>query len=328
MRISLIFTTLLLLNLSACTTAKDEKLSDVPSWYLNVKQNNSQNLFGVAQGFTLEESTRFALADAASRLMVSVSSTSSMIREENQNSSNEELRQNVRQNIEKINFTNFTVTRSAQVNNNFFTEVQIEREPFIYEQKQRLEFLETQVANLEKNLVQKNTIQKRNNLLKILKLYSEIELESRILQGLGVDVGLGEKLKKLANFKDQLGSLSDKIEFYFDKNSPIEIVKIIRSALNKEKMKVVSSHNPSNESEVVLQIATASRSNKIYEAYMTKLEIDFENLVDAKTIASNKIEVTGSSAIGEKESYLAALKVFEERIEKDGALVVIGILSD
>lgn len=323
MRIPLIVTTLFfLLSLSA------HAIEDSPSWYLNVKQNNAQSLFGVAEGYSLEEATRFALADAAARLMVSISSESSMIREENQNSVNEELRQNVRQNIEKINFTNYTVKRNAKIDKKFFIEVEIEREPFINEQKEQLGFLETQVNNLENDLVEKNTVQKRSNLLQIIKLYKEIELRGRILQGAGIDVQLGEKLNKLASFKDQLSKLSDKIEFYFDKNSPVEITKIIRSALNKEKIKVVSSHRLGNKNEVTLQIKLSSRSNKIYEAFMTKIEIDFENSIGAHTIASNTIEVSGSSSLGEKESYLAALKSLEEEIAKNGVLKAIGILND
>jgi hypothetical protein len=323
MRIPLIVTTLFfLLSLSA------HAIEDSPSWYLNVKQNNAQSLFGVAEGYSLEEATRFALADAAARLMVSISSESSMIREENQNSVNEELHQNVRQNIEKINFTNYTVKRNAKIDKKFFIEVEIEREPFINEQKEQLGFLETQVNNLENDLVEKNTVQKRSNLLQIIKLYKEIELRGRILQGAGIDVQLGEKLNKLASFKDQLSKLSDKIEFYFDKNSPVEITKIIRSALNKEKIKVVSSHRLGNKNEVTLQIKLSSRSNKIYEAFMTKIEIDFENSIGAHTIASNTIEVSGSSSLGEKESYLAALKSLEEEIAKNGVLKAIGILND
>ena len=323
MRIPLIVTTLFfLLSLSA------HAIEDSPSWYLNVKQNNAQSLFGVAEGYSLEEATRFALADAAARLMVSISSESSMIREENQNSVNEELRQNVRQNIEKINFTNYTVKRNAKIDKKFFIEVEIEREPFINEQKEQLGFLETQVNNLENDLVEKNTVQKRSNLLQIIKLYKEIELRGRILQGAGIDVQLGEKLNKLASFKDQLSKLSDKIEFYFDKNSPVEITKIIRSALNKEKIKVVSSHRLGNKNEVTLQIKLSSRSNKIYEAFMTKIEIDFGNSIGAHTIASNTIEVSGSSSLGEKESYLAALKSLEEEIAKNGVLKAIGILND
>jgi hypothetical protein len=58
---------------------------------------------------------------------------------------------------------------------------------------------------------------------------------------------------------------------------------------------------------------------------MTKLEIDFENIAAGNVVASNSVEVTGSSAISEHESYLASLTSLEEKIAKDGILKIVGI---
>ena len=132
------------LSLTSCTSNSD-KSSDSPSWYISPKQNNASNLYGVAEGYTLEEATKYALADAAARLMVSISSESSLLREENQNSVNEEMRQQVRQSVEKINFTNFQVTKSDKFGQRFFVEVMIDRASFINDQKERVELLEKKI---------------------------------------------------------------------------------------------------------------------------------------------------------------------------------------
>ena len=144
------FTLLTTLLIFSCTSVQKETAT-IPSWYLTPKQNDSAYLYGVAEGHSLEESTRFALADAAARLMVSISSTSTLLREENQNSVNEEMRQNVRQNIEKIDFSNFEVTKTATIGKQFYAEIKIEREPFLRDQKERLQVIETKLTNLEKN---------------------------------------------------------------------------------------------------------------------------------------------------------------------------------
>ncbi len=314
------------LLLSACTTNQTQP-SDTPTWYIAPKQNNASNLYGVAEGYTLEEATKYALADAASRLMVSISSESSLLREENQASVNEEMRQQVRQSVEKISFTNFQVTKSDKFGQRFFVEVKIERAPFVNDQKERVGFLERKINDLEKNSAGKNPIQKRNSLIKILDLEKELELKSRILAGAGEDVNLKEKLVRIANFQNQFEKISDKIEFYFEINSPKEIAQIIRSSLNKEKIKTSPNRNNSDPNQVVIKIKSSSRSNEIYSAFMTKLEVDFENLADGKVVASNSVEVTGSSSISEKESYSAALKSFEEKITKDGILKIIGIIN-
>jgi hypothetical protein len=311
--------------LAASCASNSNKNDGTPSWYVTPTQNNSENLYGVSIGQTLEEATKYALADAASRLMVSLSAETTLTREEDNSSAREEMRQKVRQNIEKISFTGFKVTHSQKSGVQIFVEVEIKRDPFLREQRERIEFLEKKISDLDKNSIGKNTIQRRNSLLKILDLGKELELKSRILAGAGSNVDLKEKLTRLADFSNQLEKLSDKIEFYFEINSPKEIAKIIRSALNKEKLKISPSRNESNANQVVIRVKSSSRSNKIYEAFLTKLEIDFENLADGKVVASNSVEVTGSSSISEKEAEAAALSTLAEKIASDGILKIIGI---
>lgn len=311
----------------AISCAAKTQNQDTPVWYNSPKQNSSQNLYGVAEGNTLEEATRFALADAAARLMVNLSSESSLLREENQTSVNEEMRQNVRQNIEKISFSNFNVSSSKKIGEKFYVEVQVERAPFLREQKERVGFLEKQISDLEKNAAGKNTIQKRNSLLKILDLSKELELKSRILAGAGDNIDLEKKLARIAFFENQLNSLSDKIEFYFEMDSPKEISKIIRTSLNREKIKIAPSRNSFDSNQVVIRIKSSSKTQKVYESFMTKVEIDFENLAGGKVSASNSIEIIGSSVINEQESYAAALKNLEEKISQDGILKIIGIIN-
>ncbi len=259
--------------------------------------------------------------------MVNISSESSLLREENQNSVNEEMRQQVRQSVEKISFTNFQVTRSTKIAELFFVEIEIERQPFLNEQKERVEFIEKKITDLDNDSAKKNPIQRRNSLIKIMDLSKELELKSRILKGAGENINLKDKLNRIANFQNQFDKTSDKIEFYFEINSPKEIAQIIRSALNKEKIKIAPELDKSDLNQIVIKIKSSSRENKIYEAFMTKLEIDFENISAGKVIASNAIEVTGSSSISEKESYSAALKSLEEKIEKEGILKVMGIVN-
>jgi hypothetical protein len=319
-------TTLVIFVTASCATNK----AGDPSWYISPKENNAEHLYGVAEGYNLEESTKYALADAASRLMVTISSQSDLLREENQTSANEEMRQQVRQNVEKINFTGFKVTRSQKIGQKFFTEVQIERTRFITEQKERIIFLERQISDLDKNSSGKNSsgknsIQRRNALLQISTLSKEIELKSRIISGAGENIDLTKKLNRAADFQNQLEKLSDNIEFYFEINSPKEITKIIRTALNKEKIKISPSLNNSNPNQVIIKITSTTRSSEIYSAFMTKLEIDFENIAGGNVVASNIVEVTGSSAISEHESYLASLSSLEEKIAKDGILKIVGI---
>lgn len=319
------FLALIFCFLVSCSSSQKDS-SSTPSWYISPKQNNAENLYGVSSGANLEEATKSALADAASRLMVSISSQSSLLREEDKSGVNEEMRQKIEQNIEKIDFTNFKVSRSEKAESQLFVEVEIKRSPFISDQKEKISFAEKQVSDLEKNLNNSNPIQKRVSLSKILDLEKQIELSSRILNGAGENIDLKEKLNRLAFFQNQFNQLTDKIEFYFEINSAKEISQIIRNALNKEKIKVANSRS-SSANQIVIAIKSSSRSQEIYGAKITKLKVDFENLSGGKIVASNAIEVSGSSTISEKESYLAAVKSLEDKISQDGILKIIGIIN-
>lgn len=316
---------LIFFSVISCSANKKDS-TNTPSWYLSPKQNNSQNLYGVSVGANLEEATKAALADAASRLMVSISSESSSTLESDNNGTSQEMRQQIKQNIEKIDFTNFRITNSQKAGSQLFVEVEISRSPFISDQKEKVGFAERKVSDLEKNLSVANPIQKRVNLLKILDLEKQIELSSRILKGAGENVNLTEKLNRQANFQNQFNQLTDKIEFYFEINSAKEISQTIRTALNKEKIKIANNRSNS-ANQITIAIKSSSHSSEIYGAHITKLQITFENISGSKTVASNMIEVTGSSTISQKESAAAALKSLEDKISQDGILKVIGIIN-
>lgn len=299
----------------------------IPAWYLQPSQNNSENLYGVAEGATQEEATRFALADAASRLLVTISSTSNLIREENQTSVNEEMRQNVRQNIEKIEFTNFEITNSARSENKFYNEVKIDRRNFVRDQQEKLNLIEKKLDNLAQNSEQQNPIQKRSNLIKSQALAKELELYARILHGAGSAVNLPEKLSRVAKIENEMNKNLDKIEFFFEISSPQNLTKIIRSALNKEKIAVAKTKNLKNKNQILIAISSEQKTTEIYGSFITKVKLNFTNSLEGKILASSNIEISGSSVIDKDESYAAALRNLEEKIANDGILKTVGILD-
>ena len=315
----------ILFSCSSANNGAKNVVNNLPSWYVVPKSNNASSLYGIGDGFTLEEATKSALADAAARLIVTISSESTMLREENQNSANEETRQQIKQNIEKIEFTNFSVSHSEQDAQRFFVEVEMPRDQFISAQKEKMTFLNNQTADLNKNISTQNLIQKRNSLTKILDLAKQAEILARILESSGEGANLKAELALIASTQNELNKLNDKVEFYFEMNSPAEISSIIRTSLNKEKIKISKTESGS-ANQVKIAIRSSKTSGQVYGAYITKIKIDFENKSGGKIIASNSVEISGSSTISEKESYAAALEAFKDKISQDGILKILGIL--
>jgi hypothetical protein len=315
------------LSLSSFAEISFAKSNDLPSWFIKPRANNIDRIYGVAEGFTLEEATKSALADAAGRLMVSISSESELIKEENQNSYNEEMRQKVRQSIEKISFSGYEVSKSEQVDKKFYVEVSVEKDPFIKEQKERVEFVQKKINDLDKNSLQANPIQRRTSLIKILDLCKELDLKARILAGAQEEIDMKAILSLIAKYQNEFEKSSSSIEFFFDSSTPKDLVQILRSALNKEKLKIAKSLDKSDPNQIVIGAKYDSTHNFIYGSHITKLNVDFENSSQSKIVASNNVEVTGNSTINESESTKAAIKALEEQIQKDGILKILGILN-
>ncbi|MBM3589806.1 MAG: hypothetical protein FJX30_00305 [Alphaproteobacteria bacterium] len=303
------------------------KESGIPSWFSKPRKNNIDVLYGIGEGASLEEATKNALADIAGKLVVSISSESQLTKEENQNSFNEELRQKVRQSIEKISFSGYEVSKSEEIDKRFYVEVSVERDPFINEQKERIEFLKRKINDLDKNSSLANPIQRRTSLIKILDLCKELELKGRILAGAQEEVDMKNILSSIANYQNEFEKSSSSIEFFFDNSTPKDLIQIIRTALNKDGLKIAKNFDKNDANLIVIRGNYASTSNFVYGAYITKLNVDFENFSQGKVVASNGVEVSGSSTISESEATKSAIKSMEEKIQKDGILKILGILN-
>lgn len=306
------------LNLSA---------ENLPKWFAKPKNNNSSTIYGIGEGFSLEDATKNALVDSASRLMVSISSQSELVREENQISFNEELRSKVKQSIEKITFTGYEVSQSQEANNRFYVEVAIERENFTKQQQEQIEFIQRKINDLDTASLKTNPISRRNNLVKILDLCKELELKAQILSGLGTDINLKAILSLIAKYQNEFNKASDKFEFVFAPESDKDLVVNLRSALNKEKIKISKTIDKTNLNQILVHANYELKQQKVYGAYMAKLEINIENFFGDKILASNKFEVSGSSTIDEKEAVKSALSSLSEKITEDGVMKILGIIN-
>ena len=316
-----------LLCFNSCENSQKKAQEDAPSWYINQKQNDNVSLYGVAEGYTMEEATRYALAELASKIIVSISSESEMNRQANQNSYMNEIRQKTRQSIEKISFSNYKVSRSKKLNDKFYVEVQVERSPFLNEQKERASVLKRKIQELDASSKKSNIIQRRFDLIKINDLCKEFDLKIRILSGLGYDFELSKNLETISAYQVELSKLTSKILFFVEEDgSGLNLKSLVKNYLNKEGFQISDDKVAATSNMISIKIKSSHKTTEIYGAKISKLKIGFENYSSGNIVASNQVEVTGSSSIDEDESKKAAIGNLEETIKRDGILKVLGII--
>lgn len=308
----------------SCVKSGENSLT--PKWYDSPKQNDSSYIYGVAQGQTMAEATKMSLVDMASRLIVTVSSKTETILQESKFDNNEELRRTISQNIEKITFSNLEVSNSAKIDNTFFVESKVNKNQFILEQKERIRFLKVKIANIDKNSLKTNAINRRVALIEILDAIKELEIKTRIVLGANENANLAEVLALEAKYKSEFEKLSDKIEIYFAPHINSEIRLVVGKYLNKEKIKIVEKYLD-NKEQILLRISFTQSEKFIYENHVVNLKINFENIVQNKIIASNSIEVSGSSTIDKKRAFSSAINNLDEEINLNGILKIIGIVK-
>lgn len=313
--------------LLSCASNQPQELKQLPNWYVLPTVNNSQNLYGVGEGYTMAEASKSALNNLAGKLMTSISSESSMLLESNRYGVNEQSRQKINQVIEMITFANYQISQSASYNGKIYAEIAVDRDVFIKDRKQKLEDLNKQMSNLADGLSGKTILERRNILQKINKLAIEASRINAVLAGILAD---GIDFKSNANlynsYQNSYQTLLDKIEFFIDnKNAPKSVVNVLTSALNQEKIKVVKTKNLANPNLVVVEVKSEMAEQKIYGSNIAKLTLNFVLLSNQnKIINSNDVQVSGSSVIDKNEAVNSAISSLADKINQEGILEILG----
>lgn len=315
---------ILFLLLSCSTNNKNLE----PSWYLKPTQNTSLKLYGTAQGPTLESATKSALADMAAKLIVTISSTSSTEISENNYNIYEEYRQKISQNIEDITFTNYQISNSKKIKNNFFVEVSSPRDQFFNNQLDRFKILDQKINSLDQSSKNSNIISRQNQLFAISQMLKEAQLKLALLKANNILANAQKYEDKYLKLIEELQRSTTNIEFFIAKNNHKLLNNLIIKALNKENIKISQKRNKSNKNQILLQVTITNSNNFIYNNFINNQIINFKNIANNKIIASNKITIKGSSVISEEQAKINALKLLEQRLQQDNILKIIGILPN
>ena len=312
--------------IGSCNKESIKNSNDLPHWYINPKQNNSQFLYGIAQGYTFQEAKIAALAEASSRLSTKISATTSLIREENNYSSNEEIRQNIKQSNLEINFNNYKISNNKIVNNIYFAEVEINKNEFITFYQKEVNKLYEEIISIDKKSLSQNILSRYNSLQKISEIGSKIFFYNSVINGLGFNILSKDRLKVISDLQNEYSSINLKIEFYIDNSSDRELSVIIKNFINKQNIKIIKEKPTSyNNNQITLTINSLEEKQKVYQYFMNNVTILIEAKNNNKILYSNKINAKGSSLSDYASAKKSAIIQFEKHIAQQNIFKIIGI---
>ncbi len=321
------FALLLITIFASCNSSKIETMSGLPKWYSAPKQNDAVNLYGIGEGFSMDEATKAALKNLSSKLMVSISSESSMLLEENKLYANEETRQKINEVVEKMTFSNYVVSKTAQNGARIYIEISVDRKAFIEERTQKLSDLNKRMKDIYDDLVNKNILEKYNKLAEIINLCNEAKSISYILNGLGAGpIDKKSDMERYAFYQKSYDGILNQIEFFIElENSPKSIANVFNRAISNEKIKIAKSKTASTNL-VIVNIKSDLVTNNIYGSEIAKLKVNISLLSNNnKVLGSNSIEVTGNSMVSKEEAVNAAVSSLAEKINQESILKILSI---
>lgn len=273
---------ILVLVIFSCSSSKK-----YPSWYLNAPKNNAQYLYGTGEGYDMDEAKISALNDASSKLRTIVSSKTQSAMESDNIGTSSSFAQKISSQVDKILFNNYEVLKAEQVNQSFVVMVGIKSQLLISAYKNEINKANNEVNNLSS--LSGSKLEKRENLLKINKIYSSIESKVRIVESIDDSYDARSQFAIMSEYINKFNILNSQLEYRIICDDT-DIENYLIKRLNEDSIKISNSGKESIKVNYkwVLQELKGLKMAKIL---MTVKYID----EFGKVIKSDTIESSGNS---------------------------------
>ena len=309
-----------------------DNISNAPKWYVNALQNDNTYLYGVGYGNSLQDSTKIALNNISEKILVTVSSSFTMNNQESvvNNNSDYESRQqqNIILQVKEIDFTNYQLIKSEQIGQGIYSLVKVKREDLINYYLAKIKKDHVKIKSNTNNLVDFSHIEQFIKINKIKNLINKNEVKLELLEILGANHNILNQYTKYYNFLlDKQTWLKNNIALKIvSPSSEQRIVNVIAKALNDIGIKVIVNTEQAEKSIFLLRITADSRTEYIYNSYITKIIINTKLIKSfGSQIAAGEIIIKGSSVTNKVMAFDAAIVNLQNDIAKFGIFSLVGL---
>ena len=309
---------ILLVILSFNSCGKNKQI-DIPNWYLNSPQNNSQFLFGVGEGKNLKEAKLMALDDMSSRLMVTVDSLLNKNIQTSKNNTglstyNKDINFNIDIKTKKFQFTNIKVLNSTRLNNKFFVVLQVDRRKTFLEKQKQFYLLNKSIEDKYKQAQQLPILEKIYILQNIEKIVKKAQQKAFTLYAINNKFNYKTFLKNYQQYSNKIIKLKNNLKIKISSNEQSKIfLDQLTQLLNKNGYKTSSKNY---DVKIILNNRvkySVSRGWQIVKVFTT-ISVSSDN----KIIANQIINTIGRSGSTKENALANASKNFKNKISAMG----------
>lgn len=300
-----------------------KQASAVPAWVLSTPADSREWFWGVGEGPDLDSAKRAALKDIAAKLRVSISGQlESQVTVDN-NKVDRQARTRISEEVQKTEFNNYVVEKTAQSASGFFVLAKVDRQAFIRDLKEKLGNLDAGIQQATAGLDHKTPLERFVSLRRLQPNLEKGTGYAQLLIGAEPGSDGAARLRNYESRQQQARQAAAGLVFQIQaRPEDGDLAAAVAAYLNESGIRTLQSRTGGGN---VLAIASSSRADEIYGSKLVKLKVALNVLDDhGRALASRDYEVSGSSTYDHRGARQSATQKLVDAMRKAGALASLG----
>ena len=285
----------------------------IPNWYINAPSSNYINLYGIGQGETIEEAKNNALNSISSKLLVNIDSTLETTKISSQDSYSKESKQNIKVEVEKIQYTNTEIEKNILINDNYYLLVKVSRTKLFEENKKKFDLINSKLDKNYQELSKKSIFSKIIELTEMKPDITTNEKKALVLYAINNDFDYSSYLKKYSSYLNEIDTLKDTIKINVtSNNNKYYFLDELIDLINTNKYTVSKSAN----SDIKININNKIRYSKARGWIIAKVSTTLTVYQNNKIFSNRIIKSIGRSTSSKENALEDASVSFSDEIKE------------
>lgn len=315
---------MLLAPLAGCVSLLPKKQAPAaPAWVLSAPADSREWFWGVGEGPDLDTAKRGALKDIAARLRVSISGQLDSQMTVNNNQVDRQSRSRISEEVQKTEFSNYVIEKTAQSETGFYVLAKVDRLAFIRDLKNKLGNVNGRIQSVSAALDTQSPLER---FVALRRLQPDLEKATGYAQLLiGAEPG-GEGAGHLRNYESlQQRSREAVAGLVFEiqtRSEDQDLAAAMTAYLNESGIRTETVRNGGGN---ILTISSSSQSDALYGSKLVKLKI-LLNVKDdqGRALASRDYAVSGASSYDHRAARQNALQKWVTGMREAGPATSLG----
>lgn len=294
-----------------------------PDWVLNPPRDTADAYWGVGEGEDLEGAKRTALKDVAAKLRVSISGNMESQQTVSNDAVDRSAKSRVSEVVQKTEFTNFSVEKSARSSNGIYTLVKVDRRAFVRETRAKFENASRLAQDVARDLARKTPLEQFRALRAALPNIENGIALGQLLRVAEPGFSGREELARLENLQEKALTANNALVFSLQfKPADADIAQVVTGFINGNGMRVAAP----GEAGLLVSIASDARQMTMYGNMNVRLQVML-NLRDERkqNVATKEYLVNGNSLNGYDAARQDAMRELGNAMKKAGPIAGLGL---